>query len=54
MEFKVKRCPMCKKAWEPVRDMERKYGTDWPMISKLEKKICVSCKKKNNQKMKNS
>lgn len=46
MRFIVKYCPKCKQAWEPVRDSEQKYGTDWPMKSKLEKKVCVSCKKK--------
>lgn len=45
--FVVKRCPKCGRAWEKGNGgKDRHYGTDWPMISKLQVKTCLTCKGK--------
>lgn len=50
--FPVKLCPICKSVWETVRNFIGKndkigmvkHGTDWPMKSHLQKRICFDCK----------
>ena len=45
--FAVKRCPKCKGVWEKAGGgKDHHYGTDWPMISKLEEKLCLTCRSK--------
>ena len=45
-KFAVKLCPKCNEAWERGDgDKQRKYGTGWPMKSKLQKVTCDTCRK---------
>jgi len=45
--YVVKRCPKCNQAWEKgPGGKDRHYGTDWPMISKLQNKVCLTCRNK--------
>jgi len=46
--FTVKLCPKCGNAWEWAHDKSFYHGTDWPMKSKLQKRICSNCKNRRS------
>jgi len=46
--FIVKLCPKCGQAWERGHDKSYYHGRDFPMKSKLQKRICTNCKVKEN------